>query len=655
MLGKKGKSNREKSIQSSLEPRELLIFSLDRELKVKWGNSAFIRAFSSGRGEALGKKILDFVSPRFRPEFENILRSSEPIKNLQIPFLIGGEEVSLTVSKEKIPYPEGSSELIFWASRDSEEKSRKVREAFLSLVGEVFTSKGFQGFFKTLHSVLKNLLPAPNFFVAFYDEEKDLISFPYILDNFRRTRRVSRKKANGLTEYILDTGKPLLLKTREEFEELVRSGKVGVYGRPPESWLGAPLFLNGKARGVLAVQTYDRDFSFNEDHLEILSLLSQSLSALLLRFRYEEAERDLREKLSLLFKNIPEPVYFKDLKGRYRMINPAFSKALELPEDQIIGKRARDIFDPEFAKRIFKSDRELLLSGGTFRIEETLTYKGKTRVYETVKTVTRDAKGKPAGILGISRDITEKKALEERIESARRDLLYTISHEFKSPLTFLFSACEVLKNCPEEELPAVYKRWSDPLERNLKRLKRLVDNLMDSLRVREAKYPLSLGPSDFPSIIKECWEEQRPIAQSRNIEISFEIGEVPVLNLDREAMGRVVGNLLSNAVKFSPKNSKITVRLFKEDDGVVFQVQDQGVGVPVDELESIFQPFFRTKNANKKGYPGTGLGLYVSRKIVEAHGGTLTLESKVGEGTTVTVKLPFKIPGEESFPGTNSH
>lgn len=655
MMGKKGKSNKEKSIQGSPESEEILIFSLDPELKVKWGNSAFIQAFSLRRGEVLGVKILDLVSPRFHQEFEKNLHSLETIHNLPVPFLIGEKEVPCTLSSEEIPCPDGSVERVFWGSQDSQEKSRKVRQAFFSLAGEVFASKGFQGFFKTLHSVLKNLLPAPNFFVAFYDEEKDLISFPYILDNFRRTRRVSRKKGNGLTEYILNTGEPLLLKTREEFEELVRSGKVGVYGKPPESWVGVPLFVNGKARGVIAVQTYEKNFSFTEEHQEILLLLSQSLSALLLRLRYEEAERDLREKLSLLFKNIPEPIYFKDLKGRYRMVNPAFSKALELPENQIIGRRARDLFDPEFAKKVFKSDCELLASGGTLRIEETLTYKGKTKVYETVKTVTRDAKGKPTGILGISRDITEKKILEEKLESARRDLLYTISHEFKSPLTFLFSACEVLKNCPEEEISTVYKRWSDPLERNLKRLKRLVDNLMDSLRVREAKYPLSLGPSDLPSIIKECWEEQKPVAQSKNIETSMDIGEVPVLNLDREAMGRVVGNLLSNAVKFSPQNSKLAVRLFKEDDGVVFQVQDQGIGVPEEELESIFEPFFRTKDASKKGYPGTGLGLYVSRKIVEAHGGTLTLESDLGKGTTVTVKLPLKIPGEESFPGTNSH
>ncbi|MCR4428323.1 MAG: ATP-binding protein [Caldiserica bacterium] len=653
-MGKRGRSKRETNSEESPDSREVLVFAIDSGGRIKWGNSPFLGTCSL-KEECLSQvKIQDLISPRFRKEFQNHLENDGTVKNLRVPFLVGGKEVTFSLSGENIFFPGNEEERVFWAFKDLEEKSRKIRAAFFSLLGEVLTSKGFQGFFKTLHSVLKNLIPAPNFYVALYDEERDLISFPYIMDNFRRTRRVSRKRGRGLTEWILGTGKPLLLKTREEFEEMVKSGKVEVFGKPPESWLGVPLMVNGKARGVIAVQTYEKDFAFSEDHLEILSLLSGSLSALILRFRYEESERDLREKISLLFRNIPDPLYLKDLKGRYRMINPAFSKALDLPESEILGKKASDLFDPEFSRNVAQSDRQLLNSGETSRIEETLTFKGKTRVYETIKTLTRNAKGKPTGILGISRDITDKKILEERLESARRDLLYAISHEFKSPLTFLFSACEVLKNCPQEEIPAVYQRWSEPLERNLKRLKRLVDNLMDSLRVREAKYPLSLGPSDLPTIIKECWEEQKPIAQSKNIETSFEIGEIPVLNLDREAMGRVVGNLLSNAVKFSPKNSQILIRLFKEEDVVTLQVRDQGVGIPEDELESIFQPFFRSRHAHKKGFPGTGLGLYVSRKIVEAHGGTLTLASDFGKGTTVTVRLPIKVPGEENFPGTNS-
>lgn len=233
-------------------------------------------------------------------------------------------------------------------------------------------------------------------------------------------------------------------------------------------------------------------------------------------------------------------------------------------------------------------------------------------------------------------------------------MLYSISHELKSPLTFLFSAFEVLQNSSPEEIPRVFSRWSTPMERNLKRLKRLVDNLVDTLRIREAKYPLSLSPSDLPTIVKECWEDLESYAQSLNVRASFEIGDVPVLSLDREAISRVVSNLLSNALKYSKHSSRIFVRLFQSGKEVIFQVQDEGMGIPPEEMDSIFEPFFRTRESSKRALPGTGLGLYVSRKIVEAHEGTLSLQSEVGKGTTVTVKLPLRPSGEGSFPGLNS-
>lgn len=336
------------------------------------------------------------------------------------------------------------------------------------------------------------------------------------------------------------------------------------------------------------------------------------------------------------------------------MVNQAFVNALNLPESEILGKTARDLFDPNFAERIILTDRELIKSDGPMRLEESLTWGGKTRVYDTIKTPLRNGRGKPIGILGISREITEKKLLEESLENARMDLLYSISHELKSPLTFLLSAFEVLQNSSLEEIPRVFSRWSTPMERNLKKLKRLVDNLVDTLRIREAKYPLSLSPSDLPTIVKECWEDLESYAQSMNVHVSFEIGDVPVLSLDREAISRVVSNLFSNALKYSRHGSRIFVRLFQSDKEVIFQVQDEGIGIPPEEMDSIFEPFFRTREPSKRALPGTGLGLYVSRKIVEAHEGTLSLQSEVGKGTTVTVKLPLRPSGEEFFPRPNS-
>lgn len=654
-MAKKSREGEGNKSRDANNPGEVPIFALNPDGSLKWANRSFFEIFSLKQEEQAQINVQSLVSPRSSERAQAFFSKPEEEERALIYFLKNGrKELPLELRKQTLYYPNGEKEVIFITGEGGAERSKRVREAYLRIVTQALTGRSLQGFFRTLHAVLNDLVPARNFYVAFFDQERDRIAFPYYVDDFKKSKRGSRKKAKGLTEWVLNSRKPLLLETKNDFLKMVERGEVEVLGTPPESWMGVPLMVKGKAYGVLAVQSYEKEVALNEEHLELLFLVSQTLSALILRLRFEESEKELKQSLALLFESCPDPIYVKDLKGRYQMVNQAFMNALNLPESEILGKTASDLFDPNFAERIISTDRELIKSDGPMRLEESLTWGGKTRVYDTIKTPMRNGRGKPIGILGISREITERKLLEESLENARMDLLYSISHELKSPLTFLFSAFEVLQNSSPEEIPRVFSRWSTPMERNLKRLKRLVDNLVDTLRIREAKYPLSLSPSDLPTIVKECWEDLESYAQTLNVRASFEIGDVPVLSLDREAISRVVSNLLSNALKYSRHSSRIFIRLFQSGKEVIFQVQDEGIGIPPEEMDSIFEPFFRTRESSKRALPGTGLGLYVSRKIVEAHEGTLSLQSEVGKGTTVTVKLPLRASGEEFFPGPNS-
>jgi len=641
--------------KENLWPGETLTFAVDEKGKLLFASSAFFKALGISQEKSVSLSILSLVSPRSRDKAKEHFLHKTSEKSTLIEFKTRGKgDLLLEVKGDPLLKDNQVIGHIFVARELLFTKEEALRKALFKIATESVAAKSQTKFFRVIHRALEDLLPSSNFYIAFYDPDREVLNFPYYKDQLEGSRKGYRKIGKGLTERVLFSGKPLLLKTKEEYLRLVEKGELEAYGSPPESWLGMPLTFNNRTYGALVVQSYNQGQRYNEGHLELFSFVSHEISSVILRFQLEESERQLRQDLSLLFEHCPDPIYLKDIKGRYLMVNPAFEKTLNLPATRIIGKNAFDFFNRQFAESISATDQELLQMNKPMQLEEAPELSGHKRFYETIKVVVRDRKGKPIGILGISRDFTDRKVLEEGLEKARMDLLYAISHELKAPLSFLFSAFEILGNSPSVEMPQVFHRWEKPLERNLKRLKRLVDNLVDALRLKEAEYPVSFSPSDFPELIREIWEDLESYAQSLGVQVSFEIGEVPVLEMDREAMGRVVANLLSNSLKYSPRDSTVYVRLFTEQGHVALQVEDRGMGIPYEELDSLFQPFYRTEDSRKKSLPGTGLGLYVSRKIVEAHGGTLTLESEEGKGTRVTVRLPVRTQGAEIHPEPGS-
>jgi len=247
-------------------------------------------------------------------------------------------------------------------------------------------------------------------------------------------------------------------------------------------------------------------------------------------------------------------------------------------------------------------------------------------------------------IFATARDITERKRLAEAISQARTDLLFSVSHELKTPLMTMLHVQELLDGMSPEEERIRFNEYGEVWSRNLMRLHRMINNLVDSQRTEDSRFPLQLAISQPAGIVTRVCQETAPYAQALQVSLHLKLEPVPQGSSDEEALARVVENLLTNAIKFSPKGGHVEVHLWMEEDALLLEVEDHGSGISAEEQVNLFQPFQRGRSAERKGIPGTGLGLYVSRRIVEEHGGALTLISEEGKGTKVTVRLPWGKP-----------
>lgn len=233
-----------------------------------------------------------------------------------------------------------------------------------------------------------------------------------------------------------------------------------------------------------------------------------------------------------------------------------------------------------------------------------------------------------------------------KLEAVREDFLYSVSHELKTPLAAIAATLEMLDQVPLEQRAHFLLDYRDLLMRSSERLQRLVGNLLETSKFTSGSLELYLQPHDPLALAREALQRMEPEAASKKLTLELEAGEgLQPLYLDRERTLQVLGNLLSNAIKFSLPGGKVTLSLVEEKAGVTFAIRDRGFGISREELPHIFERFFRSSSTQSFNASGSGLGLYLSKALVEAHGGHMGIESELGKGTRVWFTLPRNFQG----------
>ncbi|MGI9383947.1 MAG: sensor histidine kinase, partial [Methyloligellaceae bacterium] len=242
-------------------------------------------------------------------------------------------------------------------------------------------------------------------------------------------------------------------------------------------------------------------------------------------------------------------------------------------------------------------------------------------------------------------------AKEKELNELQRQFVSMASHEFRTPLAIIDATAQRLRRRADQLTPEEAIKRVDKIRNAVERMTRLMESTLTAARMEDGKVAVEIGPCHIRKVVLEVCERLQEI--SANHAISCELADLPdTIQADAGALEQVLANLVSNAVKYAPEAPDIGIKAFREGHDVVISVRDHGLGIDEADLPHMFERFFRAKNST--GIAGTGIGLNLVKALVEMHGGSIGVESDVGEGSLFTVRLPIAGPGEKGQADTRA-
>lgn len=248
-------------------------------------------------------------------------------------------------------------------------------------------------------------------------------------------------------------------------------------------------------------------------------------------------------------------------------------------------------------------------------------------------------------VLLVLKDETDQLSLER----TRRDFVANISHELKTPIGAISLLAEAIQSAIDD--PIQVKKFANSLELESARLIELVQDIIQLSKVQSADVLHTAQTFDLNEVINVAVAKTEVLAAKKNINIVLSLEEKMKINGDQELIATLFKNLIENAVIYSDESTKVKVAASIEDDVAEIEIKDQGPGIPQDELERIFERFYRIDPSRSRNTGGTGLGLSIAKHIVQKHLGELTVESEVGEGSVFVVRIPSDLPLSDSNGG----
>ena len=386
-----------------------------------------------------------------------------------------------------------------------------------------------------------------------------------------------------------------------------------------------------------AVNISGGDFSYRlqlrrEDELfevaEALNRMSEKLG------RYFDSITESRERLAAILRGMNEELLLVTSDEMIYLANDAFCRLFNEEKNEIVGRKYWEVIRmgavSSFIKQAFET-RESSYSEILIRAEN-----APPRNYQMSASPVFSATGEFRGVVILFHNITPIREMDKM----RRQFVDNASHELKTPISAVIAVSEtLLDNDPDD--PQIRKDFYQKIYNNTQRLNSLITDMLSLSEIEQRKSMLERTPDNPGKVVSKIVEDLAPAFRARKHIVNLEIDDdIPDIELDRKTITWALDNILDNAIRYTPEGGRIDVRVKKEDKRVRIDIEDNGIGIPEEDVDRIFERFYRVDKARSIKLGGTGLGLSIAKHIIDAHGGTISVRSKTGEGTLFSVYLP---------------
>ena len=548
---------------------------------------------------------------------------------------------------------------------DAEEQRRAetLQRVFYRIAERATAGLSFYDFLQVVHQLLRELMFADNFYVALHDHDRGLMDYPYYVDekdgDVMQREGVPCKR--GMTEYVLESGKPQLMDAAR-FQELRHQGLMAeaTGDLTFSSWLGVPMQIRGRMGGVLVVQGYTPDVMYDEDDVNILGFFANHVSAAIERYQAIEELRKSEARYRSVIENVGVGVVVVQ-DGRMVFVNPSM--------ERIVGHSTQALMAMPFTGTIHPDDVPAVVERHQKRlrgepVEETYSFRiitdqGQIRTLD-LSAVLLQWGHRDATLLfvvdataRVEAEQNQKRALQQQIElnDLKSRFITMASHEFRTPLATIHGSVDLLMHY-EDRMPADKKRLTLlKIDDAVERMTHMLENVLVIGRSDAGRLQFKPQPSQVSMFCKSLVDELRSAMAEPFSRIRLAMDLPPdseTYLLDETLMRNIVGNLLSNAIKYSPHGGQVMLQVQPRPGELLLRVSDQGIGIPLADQPQLFESFHRASNVGN--ISGTGLGLSIVREAVQCHGGSISVESATGQGSTFTVILTAPAAPKESAP-----
>ncbi|HDM8222314.1 TPA: aerobic respiration two-component sensor histidine kinase ArcB [Vibrio campbellii] len=370
-------------------------------------------------------------------------------------------------------------------------------------------------------------------------------------------------------------------------------------------------------------------------------------------FQRERTQLELAERTALLRSFIdasPDLIYYRNADGVFSGCNRAMEELTGKKEHQLVGLSPWDVYSKEVAEHIVDTDQKVFADNQAITYEQWLEYPdGRKHYFELRKVPFYSKDGRHLGLVGFGRDITERKRHEESLEKASRDkttFISTISHELRTPLNGIVGLSRMLL---DSQLTDEQRKHMQTINVSAITLGNIFNDIIDMDKFDRRKLELLPAPLNFEDFVAEIESISALMAEQKGLRFDLErLSSLPkAIEVDATRLRQVIWNLVSNAMKFTKEGGVVmTVSADVEDDyaTIIMEVEDTGIGIPDEELDKIFAMYYQVKSGKDNLHAvGTGIGLAVSKQLINMMDGDITVASEEGFGSTFTVSIHVPI------------